>query len=281
MRATSTSERDPERRRVRTPGTHPPDPAAPLPYREAVDNDRLAGRRMLVTGASSGIGAAIARRALERGAHVAGLARRADRLASIEGLLAAPADVTDSAAATAAVEAATGDLGGLDVLVNAAGINRPGLVADTGHDDWSAVFSTNVLGVLSVTKAAMPALRAGVEPSIVNISSNSGYRVVSPENGVYAASKSAVVALSDALRKELAGEVRVMDIAPGYVQDTEIHRDYDGPHRAEADERQRREGMAIEHFADLVLDLMAQPADVQVQSALVTRTGYDPAPYGT
>lgn len=234
-----------------------------------------------MTGASSGIGAAIARHALDHGARVAGLARRADRLGAIDDLVAIPADVTDPAAATAAVQASVTALGGLDALVNAAGINRPGLVGDTDHADWSAVFATNVLGLLSVTRAAMPALRDGVEPSIVNISSNSGHRVLSPQNGVYAASKHAVVALSDALRKELAGRVRVIDVAPGYVQDTEIHRDYEGPHRAEADERQRTEGMALDHFADLVLDFLAQPPDVEVRSVLVTRTGYDPAPYGT
>ena len=127
----------------------------------------------------------------------------------------------------------------------------------------------------------MPALLGGVGPSIVNISSNSGHRVLSPQNGVYAASKHAVVALSESLRKELAGRVRVIDIAPGYVRDTEIHRDYVGPHRAEADERQRVNGMDLDHFAGLVLDLVAQPPDVEVRSVLVTRTGYAPAPYGT
>lgn len=254
---------------------------ASQPDPESDPSDRLAGKRLLVTGASSGIGESIARMALARGAAVAGLARRADRLDAIDEMTAVAADVSDPRAAGAAVELAIDSLGGLDVLVNAAGINRPGLIADTGPEDWEAVFSTNVLGLLAVTKAAMPALRAGTEPSVVNISSNAGHGVVSPENGVYAASKSAVVFLSDSLRKELAGEVRVIEVAPGYVQDTEIHRDYDGPHRAEADERQRIHGMQLDHFAQLVLDLVAQPADVQVQSVLVTKTGYVARPYGT
>jgi len=245
-----------------------------------VDSSRLAGRRIAVTGASSGIGRAIAAAALRSGASVAGLARRTHLLAEVSGLVPVACDITDNGAAGEAVRAAVGELGGLDVLVNAAGINRPGLIEDTEPEDWRAVFGTNVLGLLAVTQAAIPSLRVGMEPTVVNISSNSGHRVLSPVNGVYAASKAAVVMLSDAMRKELGPEVRVMDIAPGYVRDTEIHAGYTDPeHRREADERQQSSGMELDHFADLVVGLIAQPGDVAVQSLLVTKTGYEPQPY--
>lgn len=231
--------------------------------------------RLLVAGASSGIGEAVAREALGRGWSVAGLARRADRLAAVEGLEPAVADVTDPTEATAAVQAAVERLGGLDGLVYAVGVNRPGLVADTDHRDWEAVFATNVLGLLTVAKAALPALRAGDDAVAVTITSTSAGRVLSPQNGVYGASKAAVRVLSDALRLELEGEVRVVEVAPGYVRDTEIHRDYEPDHKAQADARQQEHGMERAHVARLVVDLMAQPADVEVRTLTVTRPGYD------
>lgn len=233
------------------------------------------GRRLLVAGASSGIGEAVAREALGRGMRVAGLARRPDRLAEVDGLVPVVADVTDPAGAAAAVHAAVDRLGGLDGLVYAAGINRPGLVADTDHDDWAAMFATNVLGLLTVAKAAMPALHAGDEPVVVTITSTSAGRVLSPQNGVYGASKAAVRVLSDALRLELEGEVRVVEVAPGYVRDTEIHRDYEPDHKAQADARQQEHGMERAHVARLIVDLLAQPADVEVRTLTVTRPGYD------
>ncbi len=208
------------------------------------------------------------------------MARRADRLATIDGLIPAAADVTDGGAVSAAVGEVVDELGGLDALVNAAGINRPGLIADTSEEDWRAILDTNVIGLLNVTRPAMAALRTGVDPTIVNISSNAGHHVTSAQNAVYAASKAAVVALSDALRLELAGQVRVVEVAPGYVRGTEIHRDYrDAEHKREADQRQETHGMELAHFAELVLGFIAQPGDVQVQSALVTKTGYVARPY--
>ena len=242
----------------------------------------LSGRRIVITGASSGIGRAIAVSALRSGASVAGLARRESRLAEVSGLIPLSCDITDHVAVSESIQEAERQLGGLDALVNAAGINRPGPIADADPLSWREVFDTNVLGLLAVSQAAIPALRRGSEPTVVNISSNSGHRVLSPANGVYAASKAAVVMLSDAMRKEFGPAVRVMDIAPGYVRDTEIHSGYTDPdHRREADERQRSSGIDLGHFADLVVALMAQPGDVAVQSVLVTKTGYAPRPYGS
>ncbi|MGI9578575.1 MAG: SDR family oxidoreductase [Microthrixaceae bacterium] len=235
---------------------------------------QLAGRRILVTGASSGIGAGVANEALRRGALVAGVGRRRERLEALSGLAAITADLTDPAAATAAVLSATEQLGGLDVVVNAAGINRPGLVTATTHEDWSAMFATNVLAVLSVSQTAIPALLAGNDPVIVNISSTSGLRVLSAQNGVYAATKAALRSVSASLRLELEGAARVVDFAPGYVRDTDIHRDYEPEHRREADQRQRDFGMDLRDVAALIVDLIAQPAGIEVNELVVTKPGY-------
>jgi NADP-dependent 3-hydroxy acid dehydrogenase YdfG len=173
------------------------------------------------------------------------------------------------------VAGATAALGGLDGVVVTAGVNRPGLVADTTFDEWQTVLATNVLGLLNVVKAAMPALAEGRDPTVVTISSNAAHQVTSPQNAVYAASKAAVRTLSDALRLERAGVVRVAEIAPAYVRDTEIHREYRDPrHKAEADERQQANGMDLEHVAGLIVDVLAQPADIEVRSLLVSKPGY-------
>ncbi|MEO1057988.1 MAG: SDR family oxidoreductase [Actinomycetota bacterium] len=239
-------------------------------------------RRILVVGASSGIGAAVAREALARGATVAGVARRADRLAAIPGLFAAPADVTDAAATDTAVGAAVHSLGGLDDLVIAAGINRPGLIADTTVNDWQAVLDTNVIGMLNTVKAAGSVLRSGRAPTLLVISSNAAQQVVSPQNAIYSASKAAVHALADALRLEFAGAVRVVELAPAYVRDTEIHRDYADPaHRAEADERQHTNGMDLDHVGRLIVDVLAEPSDIEVRLIQVSKPGYVLRPYRT
>ncbi|MEM8619379.1 MAG: SDR family NAD(P)-dependent oxidoreductase [Actinomycetota bacterium] len=236
--------------------------------------------RLLVAGASSGVGAAVATEAIDRGARVAGIARRADLLARIEGLVAAPADVCHRAALGNAVDDALDALDGLDAVVIAAGINRPGLIADTTPDDWRAVLDTNVVGLLNVAQATMSALRSGRSPTLVVISSNAARQVVSAQNAIYSASKAAVAMLADALRLEFAGDVRVVEIAPAYIRDTEIHRDYlDPAHRAEADERQQTYGMELGHFARLVVDVLAQPDDVEVRSLDVSKPGYVLRPY--
>lgn len=178
-----------------------------------------------MTGASSGIGAATAQALAGEGALLAVLARRQQPLVAMErefGAIPLVGDVTEEGVA-ALVDEAAARLGGLDVLVNAAGIMRPGDIGDTGPQDWREMFEVNVLGLLAVTRAAMPHLQAcGAGATIVNVSSMSGRRVPSTTAAVYAATKHAVHALSEGLREELAPHgVRVTVISPGFVN-TEI-----------------------------------------------------------
>jgi NADP-dependent 3-hydroxy acid dehydrogenase YdfG len=213
----------------------------------------LAGRRVLVTGASSGIGRATAEALLAEGAAVAALARRADRLAELaEGHGAVPVvgDLTVEGAAATLVAEATAALGGLDALVNSAGIARPGLVADADPADWRAMVEVNVLGLLAVTQAAIPHLLAcDGGASIVNISSMSGRRVPTAAGATYAATKFAVHAISEGLRQELQHlGVRVTTVAPGFV-DTPIF----------SDQLDREVGR---RFHDLATGVGISPADV-------------------
>jgi len=136
----------------------------------------LRDRRVLVTGGSAGIGAAVAGAAMGAGARVALLARKGGRLTGVADRLSPSAvpvtcDITDLDAAPGAVAEAVAGLGGLDAVVNSAGLFTVGGLSDTDPAAWRAMFEVNVGGLLAVTKAAVPHLCAGNSPSVVNISS--------------------------------------------------------------------------------------------------------------
>jgi NADP-dependent 3-hydroxy acid dehydrogenase YdfG len=190
----------------------------------------LSGKTALVTGASSGIGRGAAVALAEAGARVALVARRAGRLKDLAAQIeasggqapACPADITDEAEATRVVEDAAGHFGGLDILVNAAGMTQTGKVENADLADWRYVFELNFWAGLYMSRAAIPALKAG-GGDIVNISSTAGRRPVGATFGPYAASKFALTAFTESLRAEvtLAG-IRVSVIEPGATA-TEAH----------------------------------------------------------
>jgi NADP-dependent 3-hydroxy acid dehydrogenase YdfG len=165
----------------------------------------------------------------------------------------------------AAVREAADRLGGLDGLVNCAGLFTVGPLEDTDPAAWRAMFELNVLGLLMVTKAAVPYLRGGRSPAVVNLSSMSGRRVPRPEAGVYAATKFAVHALGESLRMELNPQgIRVTTVAPGLV-DTGITDGWpDGEYADEFRERLRKDGLAAAAVADAVVHVLAAPAEVNV-----------------
>lgn len=182
----------------------------------------------LITGASSGIGEATARLFAQRGIHLALGARRADAVEALASELvrdfgvrawAAPLDVTSTASVEAFVAGAAGALGALHVIVNNAGLARGVARLDAvAEQDWTAMLSTNVEGVLRVTRACMPHLRAAGWGHVVMIGSVAGH-VVYEGGGVYCATKRAVRAIVDTLRLELCGEpIRVTTVDPGMVE---------------------------------------------------------------
>jgi NAD(P)-dependent dehydrogenase (short-subunit alcohol dehydrogenase family) len=166
-----------------------------------------------VTGGASGIGAAIARRLLAGGAHVAVL--DLDVSTAPEGALAVKADVTDDASVRAAVDRVLEEWGRLDIVVNNAGIGAQGTVADNPDQEWHRVLDVNLLGVVRTTRAALPALRRSPSAAIVNTGSIAATAGL-PQRALYSASKGAVLALTRAMAADhLAEGIRVNCVHPG------------------------------------------------------------------
>ncbi|GAB2495711.1 SDR family NAD(P)-dependent oxidoreductase [Nocardiopsis aegyptia] len=194
--------------------------------------EKLNGTVALVTGASSGIGRATARRLAAEGAAVALVARRGERLEELASEIYADggtaetivADLTDAAAAAAAVERTVIGLGGLDTLVNAAGVMLNGPSEESPLEEWDRMVDINLRGLLYVTKAAIPHLldTAGEGPrsvaDVVNVSSVAG-RFAAPTVAVYSATKFAVTAATEAWRQEYTGRgLRFSVVEPGRTE---------------------------------------------------------------
>lgn len=237
----------------------------------------------LVTGASSGIGAATAKALAAQGAAVALLARRADRLAELKdeiessggSALAVPADVTDAGQVAAAVQRSVAEFGRLDILVNNAGLMQSAPAVDAPLQDWDAMVSVNVLGVLYATRAALSHLIAAAADSprgvadLVTISSTAGW-VARPNTAVYSLTKFGVNAFSEGIRQEVLGKrVRVGVVGPGTV-DTEIFSHLADASR-EAFERQTADMVKLrsEDIADAVLFMVTRDRRVAVNHMLV------------
>jgi len=170
----------------------------------------LSGLSAVVTGGGSGIGLATARLLARRGARVAVL-----DLKPGDEFIALAADVSDDAAVRLAVESAAESLDGIDILVNNAGTGAIGTVADNPDDQWHRVFDVNVVGMVRVTRAALPYLRASRHAAIVNTCSVAATAGL-PQRALYSATKGAVLALTLAMAADhLAEGIRVNCVNPG------------------------------------------------------------------
>ena len=191
------------------------------------------GLRAVVTGGASGIGLATAQLLAVRGATVASLDLQTAVPAPLLGLRC---DVSDDAEVEAAIDAALGRFGGLDVVVNNAGIGAQGTVADNDLDEWRRVLDVNVLGMVRVVRAALPALRASAHAAVVNTCSIAATAGL-PQRALYSASKGAVLALTLAMAADHVREgIRVNCVNPGTADTPWIQRLLD---RAEDPEAER------------------------------------------
>ncbi|HEX6470536.1 MAG TPA: SDR family NAD(P)-dependent oxidoreductase [Streptosporangiaceae bacterium] len=248
--------------------------------------ERLDGTVALVTGASSGIGEAAARALAERGAAVAVVARRKQRLDDLAGRIAEAggrahvieADITDQAQAQMCVEQTVSELGRLDTVVNNAGVMLLGPAVDAPLDEWNRMVALNVQGLLYVAHAALPHLLAAAESEprqvadLINISSVAG-RVVRNGSAVYNLTKHGVGAFSESVRQEVSRRhVRVSLVEPGATA-TELSDHL----RPEIRDGQRRRFAEIERLeaddiADAIAYIVTRPRRVAVNEMLIRPT---------
>lgn len=248
---------------------------------------RLTGCGALVTGASSGIGAATALALAAEGASVALVGRNADRLAQIAARIEAAggralvlaADITEATAAEKVVADAVAGFGRLDILVNAAGVMLNGSSLKRPFDEWRQMVDLNLTALMAVSKAALPHLVAAAASGrgvtdLVNISSIAG-RTASAGAAVYHATKFGVTAFSEALRQEFAKRnLRVSVIEPGAVR-TGLFDHGDPVARDRLAERLSEvEYLHPEDVADLILHVVTLPRRVALAEVVIRPTDH-------
>ena len=240
---------------------------------------QLDGRKILITGASSGIGGATAEAIVAEGGTVALGARRKERLEELAERLdgdayAIQADVGSEDEAIRLVTEANERMGGLDGLVNNAGVMLLGLVQGADTNEWRTMVDVNVLGLLYCTHAALPIMRDGGGGDVVNVSSVAG-RSAAMGSAVYNFTKWGVTGFSEALRQEGAHiGVRVSCVEPGFVA-TELQEQNENPQVLEQIEKMRDqigEVLQAEDIANAIVYALAQPKHVSINEILVRPT---------
>jgi len=224
----------------------------------ATDVRGAAGRRILVTGGSSGLGAAIVQAARRVGDRVAVLDVHQPSIADAY----VEVDLAQPRAAERAAAQAVDELGGLDAVVTSAGIDRCGPLGDVESAEWERVIAVNLLGTAAVVRAVLPALRAA-HGRIVTVASTLGLRAVSDATA-YCASKFGVVGFTRALAAELAGQVGVTLLIPGGMQ-TAFFDDRPEQYKPGADAKLNDP----RNVAAAVLHVLAQPPGCEVRELVV------------
>ena len=244
------------------------------------ERQELRERVALVTGASSGIGRAVAVALLHAGARVALSARRADRLEAVaaaypsERTLVCPADLRREDEITAMFDEIRRSWGGVDILVNSGGLGRKASLVEGPTDAWREMLEVNVLGLCICTREAVADMRRrGDAGHIIHVSSMAAHRVPGG-SGVYSATKYAVRALTEGLRKELrefGSQIRVSSVSPGFVE-TEFAEVYHGTPEAADQTYGRFKVLEAEDVAATVLHILESPSHVSIHDVLMRPT---------
>ncbi len=244
------------------------------------NSDNISGKVVVITGASSGLGAAAARHLSASGASVVLGARRVDRLRGLSEelttrggkALVVETDVTDRAQVKRLVEHAVTGFGRIDVMINNAGLMPQSLLERLKIDEWDRMVDVNIKGVLYGIAAALPYMQQQKSGHFINVSSVAGHKV-RPGGTVYSATKHAVRVISEGLRQEVKPyNIRTTVISPGAV-DTELPNTITDPVVAE-NMRKFYDDIAIssESFAHAVAFAIGQPADVDINEILYRPT---------
>jgi NADP-dependent 3-hydroxy acid dehydrogenase YdfG len=246
--------------------------------------NNIAGKVVVITGASSGLGEATARLLAAEGARVVLGARRAERIQALADeltgrggkALALPTDVTDRDQVQRLVDLAVQTYGRIDVMINNAGLMPQSLLEHLKVDEWDRMIDVNLKGVLYGIAAALPHMQRQRAGHIINVSSVAGHKV-GPGSAVYSATKHAVRALSEGLRQEVKPwNIRTTVISPGAVA-TELPNTVTDPDAAERVNKLYAEvAIPADSFARAVVYAMSEPEDVDVNEILFrpTRQAY-------
>jgi NADP-dependent 3-hydroxy acid dehydrogenase YdfG len=222
-------------------------------------------KTVLITGASSGIGEAAALRLADDGHRLFLGARRTQRLQALAGRIEAAGgtasfrrlDVTDAADVQQFVADATDTYGGVDVIINNAGVMPLSALAENKVDEWNRMIDVNIRGVLHGVSAALPVMRAQGSGHIINLASI-GAHEVEPTAAVYCATKFAVWAISQGLRKEQSGDIRVSVISPG-VTESELAESISDVQARDAMREYRALALPASAIADAIAFAIGQP----------------------
>ena len=244
--------------------------------------NEIKGKVVLITGASSGIGAATAIQLAAKGAKVVLGARRLDQLekivAQVEAqggkAICAVCDVKRREDLVQLVKLAVATYGRLDVLVNNAGVAQLSRIDELDIEGWEEMIDINFKGVLYGIAAAMPVFKTQASGHIINIISTSGIKIV-PLQGVYAATKNAVRTFSEALRQESKGQLRVTGISPGFVKTAFSEGIKNIALKSAMQERAAKLAIDASAVADAVAFAIAQPANVEIGDIVIRPAAQD------
>jgi NADP-dependent 3-hydroxy acid dehydrogenase YdfG len=238
----------------------------------------IEGKVIAITGASSGIGEAAARLLARRGARVVLGARRTDRLEALTRAITAEGgsarfrklDVTRLEDMEAFITYARTELGRVDVILNNAGVMPLSMLEALKVDEWNRMIDVNIRGVLHGIAAGLPVMKQQGRGQFINVSSIGGH-AVSPTAAVYCATKFAVMAISEGLRQEVGGDIRVTVISPG-VTESELAESITDPLAQQGMKEFRRIAISADAIARAIAFAVEQPDDVDVSEIIVRPT---------